>query len=165
MLNIANIVTDNTNLIEIYPINKYNNCKIELKKNNILIDKILNKYKFKISSYKSYYKNNLIYTYDLSNDSQFITDKKFEYLDITDDNIAILLYNDCKLATNIFACTNNIDHVVEYILYEYKLNNRISLIIRKENSNKIIYIQYKHSNIVDIEKMELIINSLIKELE
>ena len=163
MLKINNIITDNTNLIEIYLINKYIENKIELNKNKDIIDKILNKYKFRISKYKSYYRNNLIYTYDLGNDSQYLNEKKLENYKIK-DKVCIMIYNDFKYPSYMFECTNNIDHEIEYTLFEYKLNNRISLIIRNENNKKIIYIQYKHSNIVDIEKMESIINSLIGEI-
>jgi hypothetical protein len=163
MLNIHKIITDNTTLIEIYLINNYNENKIELTKNKELINKVLNKYKFKTLKYKSYYRNNLIYTYDLTNDSQYVNEKKLENY-IISDNMAIMLYNDLKYPPYMFGCTNNIDHEIEYTLYEYKLNNRISLIIRNENNSKILYIQYKHSNIVDMDKMESIINSLVKDI-
>ena len=163
MLNIHKIITDKTNLIEKYLIKEFNNNKIELSKNKEIIDKILNKYKFKTFKYKSYYRNNLIYTYDLLNDSQYVNEKKLENY-IINEKTAIMLYNDLKYSPYIFGCTNNIDHEIVYILYEYKLNNRISLIIRNENNNKILYIQYKHSNIVDLDKMESIINSLINEI-
>ena len=154
-------ITENTNLLEIYIINNNsNNNKIELNKN---VENILNKYKFKSLKYKTYYKNNLMYTYDLVNDSQYVNEKKLENIFLI-NNTAILSYNDLKYPTYIFPCTNDIDYEIEYILYEYKLNNRISLIIRKENNNYILYIQYKHSNVVDIDKMESIINNLLKEI-
>lgn len=164
MLNIHNIITDNTNLIEIYLINNYNDNKIALSNKKEVIDKILNKYKFKTLKFKSYYRNNLIYTYDLLNDNQYVNEKKLENYKIN-NNIAFMAYNDLKYPPFMFGCTNNIDHEIEFTLYEYKLNNRISLIIRNENNKTNLYIQYKHSNIVDIEKMENIINSLILELK
>tara|TARA_B110001452_G_scaffold42156_1_gene32350 strand:+ start:463 stop:957 length:495 start_codon:yes stop_codon:yes gene_type:complete len=164
MLDIHNIITDNTNLIEIYLINKHNDNMIELNNKKELIDKILNKYKFKMLKYKSYYRNNLTYTYDLTNDNQYVNEKNLENYKIN-DNIAYISYNEFKYPPFMFGCTNNIDHKIEYTLYEYKLNNRISLIIRNENKKKCIYIQYKHSNIVDIEKIENIINSLILEFK
>ena len=164
MLSINEIKTDKTNLIEIYFINNNDDNKINLIINKDNIDKILVKYKFKnINKYKTYYKNNLSYTYDLENDAQTVIEKNLENNKIL-NNIVILSYYENKYPTYIFNCTNEIDHEIKYEIYEYKINNRIILNIRKENDEYSIYIQYRHSNNVDIEKIENIINNIIKEI-
>ena len=97
MLELNKLITDNTNLIEIYLINNYiNNC-LNLNITDDLIEKVKNKYKFKQKNdYKSYYKEGLIYTYDINNDSQNCN------------------YDQHKI--NVFGKNN-------YYIYIYKLNN------------------------------------------
>ena len=158
MLELNKLITDNTNLIEIYLINNYiNNC-LNLNIKDDLIEKIKNKYKFKQKNdYKSYYKEGLIYTYDLNNDSQIVNNKLLENMIII-NNYSVLIYNENKYPTYIFSCSDDIDHNTNYSIIECRINNRISIKI------KILYIQYKHSNNVDIEKIENIINSIMKNI-
>tara|TARA_B000000437_G_scaffold218941_1_gene199276 strand:+ start:3602 stop:4114 length:513 start_codon:yes stop_codon:yes gene_type:complete len=166
MININEIKRDKTNLIEIYFINKNNDNykEINIIKNKEFIDKIFKKYKFKnIYKYKIYYKNNLSYTYDLDNDTQLVIEKNLENNKIL-NNILVLSFYENKYPTYIFDCTNDIDHETLYNIYEYKINNRITLNIRKENDIYSLYIQYRHANNVDIEKIENIINKLINEI-
>lgn len=164
MLQLNKLITDNTNLIEIYLINNYiNNC-LNLNIKDDLIEKIKNKYKFKQKNdYKSYYKEGLIYTYDINNDSQVVNNKLLENMIII-NNYSVLIYNENKYPTYIFSCSDDIDHYTNYSIIECRINNRISINIRIENEIKILYIQYKHSNNVDIEKIENIINSIMKNI-
>ena len=91
MLELNKLITDNTNLIEIYLINNYiNNC-LNLNITDDLIEKVKNKYKFKQKNdYKSYYKEGLIYTYDINNDSQIVNNKLLENMIIL-NNYSILI--------------------------------------------------------------------------
>ena len=163
-MNINELISNNTNLIEIFITNKItNNNRLDIDISKHKIDKIKNKYNFKQYNYRVIYRNNLIYTYDLNNDSQIVNEKKLEKI-INNNKYSIIVYNDNKYPTYLFPCTNDIDHKTNIILNEYKLNNRISLFIRNENDVHSIYIQYKHSNNVDIEKMENIINDLLNKI-
>ena len=65
-----------------------------------------------------------------------------------------------KMQTYLFGCANNIDNREEIRVQEYRINNRISLIIKNNN----LYINYRHSKDVDLEKIEEIINSIIRKI-
>jgi len=168
MIDISKLLTENTNVIEIYLMNtvKLATEKPILNKIDIYInDSILNKIKqrFKITKETTlvyYNRNNLSYIYDLSNDSQFVYLRKLENAIIADNNLYGLSFNEMKMQTHSFACTNDIDNKVEYKIQEFKINNRISLIIKNNN----VYIYYKHSKDVDIEKTQEIINGIIKKM-
>ena len=68
--------------------------------------------------------------------------------------------NEMKMQTYLFGCSNDIDNREEYKIQEYRINNRISLIIKNNN----LFINYRHSKDVDLDKTEEIINSLIRKI-
>jgi hypothetical protein len=71
-----------------------------------------------------------------------------------------LALNEMKMQTYLFGCGNDIDNREEYKIQEFRINNRISLIIKNNN----LFINYRHSKDVDLEKTEEIINSIIKKI-
>jgi len=166
MIDISKLLTDNTNIIEIYLINnKKIDTSLYKRKINIYVeDNIINKIRtrFKVTKETTliyYNKNNLSYVYDLSNDNQIVYLRKLENIQMA-NNYYGLAFNEMKMQTHSFACTNDIDNKVEYKMQEFKINNRISLIIKNNN----VYIYYKHSKDVDIEKTQEIINGIIKKM-
>jgi hypothetical protein len=167
------------NLIEIYIINT---DKADKGKNNNIIDVSIstksnlesfvdNYYKkSRVEKYKSYTHKERVYTYELSNDNQYVSSKIKKNLDILENILVICSKND-KQPNYTFPCTNEIDSVAEYIIKEYKISNRISLIMRSDivdTSNnkeiKTVYIEYRHSNNVDTDKINETINKIIKKL-
>ena len=159
-INIANHITDKTNIIEIFIINKncYNDNYIDINLNENFINLISKSFKkLKETKYTLYHKNNLSYIYDMSNDSQSVIYRKVEnekYININNNknnDIYCLFLNENKLGTHYFSCSDDIDLKEEYILSEFKINNRISIIIKNNNE---CYILYKHNN--------NIINKIIK---
>ena len=162
---IKQILTDNTNIIEIYLMNTQ---KTQMRMNIYLDDTFLNKIKKKFRLTREttlvyYNKDNLSYVYDLSNDSQYLYLRKLENSQIKSmdkfDLYGIAL-NEMKMQTYLFGCANNIDNKEEFKIQEYKINNRISLIIKNNN----LFINYRHSKDVDLEKTEEIINSVIRKI-
>lgn len=162
---IKQILTDNTNIIEIYLMNTQNS---QMRMNIYLDDAFLNKIKkkFKLTRETTlvyYNKDNLSYVYDLSNDSQYVYLRKLENSQIKTmekyDLYGIAL-NEMKMQTYLFGCSNNIENKEEMKIQEFRINNRISLIIKNNN----LYINYRHSKDVDLEKTEEIINSIIKKI-
>jgi len=164
MIDISKLISDDTNIIEIYIMNSKTND--DLNKINIFIsDDLINKIKqkFKITKETTlvyFNRNNLSYVYDLSNDSQYVYLRKLENMEIV-NNFYCLAFNEMKMQTHSFACTNDIDNRSEFKYQEFKINNRISLIIKNNN----IYIHYRHSKEVDIDKIQDTINNLIKRLK
>ena len=175
------------NLIEIYFINKINIREIgRVKSNNdniqdnVIDVSIKNKLesfvdnyykKSRVEKYKSYNHKERIYTYELSNDNQYVSSKIKKKLDKLEDILVICSKND-KQPNYTFPCTNEIDNVSEYILKEYKISNRISLIMRSDISNsmgegadiKTLYIEYRHSDNVDTDKTNETINKIIAKI-
>jgi len=162
---IKQILTDNTNIIEIYVMNTE---KTQMRMNIYLDDTFLNKIKkkFKLTRETTlvyYNKDNLSYVYDLSNDSQYVYLRKLENSQIkTINNYDLygIALNEMKMQTYLFGCGNDIDNKEEYKIQEFKINNRISLIIKNNN----LFINYRHSKDVDLEKIEEIVNSIIRKI-
>lgn len=169
MIIIKNYITENTNIIEFYLMYKNNIDKNKIK--ILIYDDLLKKIKHNFKKTKhneiAYYcRNNYNYIYDLSNDSQYVYMRRLENTTIIDIenknnlNYYMLVFNEIKLPTHTFACTNDINSKYIANITEFKINNRITLIIKDNNC----YIQYKHSKDVDIDKIQEIINNIIHKL-
>ena len=169
---------EDINLIEIYFINRGipNDNVIDVSVKNSLETFIDNYYKkSRVENYKSYTHKERIYTYELSNDNQFVSSKIKKHMDIL-DNIFVICSKNNKQPNYTFPCTNEIDSVSEYIIKEYKISNRISLILRSDSCDscddsgdggeeiKTLYIEYRHSNNVDIDKINETINKIIRKI-
>jgi hypothetical protein len=164
---------EDINLIEIYFINHGiqgpNDNVIDVSVKNSLETFIDNYYKkSRVEKYKSYTHMERIYTYELSNDNQYVSSKIKKHMDIL-DNIFVICSKNNKQPNYTFPCTNEIDSVSEYIIKEYKISNRISLILRSDIGDsraeiKTLYIEYRHSNNVDIDKINETINKIIRKI-
>jgi hypothetical protein len=167
---------EDINLIEIYFINRsvhgQQDNVIDVSVKNSLETFIDNYYKkSKVEKYKSYTHKERIYTYELSNDNQYVTSKIKKHMNIL-DNILVICSKNNKQPNYTFPCTNEIDSVSEYIIKEYKISNRISLIMRSDISDsgdsgdeiKTLCIEYRHSNNVDIDKINETINKIIRKI-
>ena len=170
---------EDINLIEIYFINRGIRGQQEQQENimdvsvkNSLETFIDNYYKkSRVENYKSYTHKERIYTYELSNDNQYVSSKIKKHMDII-DNILVICSKNNKQPNYTFPCTNEIDSVSEYIIKEYKISNRISLILRSDSCDsgggseeiKTLYIEYRHSNNVDIDKINETINKIIRKI-
>lgn len=162
---IKQIITDNTNIIEIYIMNTQ---QTQMRTNIYLDDNFINKIKkkFKLTRETTlvyYNKDNLSYVYDLSNDSQFVYLRKLENSNIkkiSNYDLYGIAINEMKMQTYLFGCGNDIDNKEEMKIHEFKINNRISLILKNNN----LYISYRHSKEVDLDKTEEIIDSIIKKI-
>lgn len=159
--NLNELVTDTMNVIEIYLGTSTEN-DICLKDD--YLNKIRRRFKLtKETTYVYYNKNNLTYVYDLSNDAQFVYLRKlenFSKLLINNHYLYVMAFNEMKMQTHSFPCSNDIDNKIRSKIEEFKINNRISLIIKNNN----LFITYKHSKDVDIEKMNEIILGIIKKM-
>jgi hypothetical protein len=165
---IKNLIgTGTANVIELYLIQKpFDNKddKIDIYINDDLLTKIKNNFK-KTKEYKcvNYSRNNYNYVYDLSNDSQYVYIRKLENITIINkSNIKFyaMVFNEIKLPTHSFACSNDIDNKEVFEITEFKINNRITLIIKNNNC----FINYKHNKDVDIDKVNSIISGLISKI-
>ena len=169
---------EDINLIEIYFINRGipNDNVIDVSVKNSLETFIDNYYKkSRVEKYKSYTHKERIYTYELSNDNQYVSSKIKKHMDIL-DNILVICSKNNKQPNYTFPCTNEIDSISEYIIKEYKISNRISLILRSDVGDsdsgsgdggediKTLYIEYRHSNNVDIDKINETINKIIRKI-
>jgi len=111
-----------------------------------------------------------IYTYELSNDNQYVTSKMKKLSKYIvrknmplNSDLYIIASKIDKYPQYTFPCTNNIDNISEYSIKEYKISNRISIIIRTDDEKtKTLSIEYRHSLNVEIDKMNEIINKIIR---
>jgi hypothetical protein len=92
-----------------------------------------------------------------------------EQLDII-DNILVISSKQDKQPNYTFPCTNDIDNICEYTIKEYKISNRLSIIIRydldsnSEETIKTLYVEYKHSQNVDTDKINEQINRIFSKI-
>jgi len=168
------MINDNTNLIEIYitkPITDSNVIDIGLQYSDIQkIQELLPMKNWKTTRFTSYSRNDMNYLYDMSNDNQVVYSKHMVKNYITKPhknstmNIYSVSYNYSKLPTHLFPCLNDIDDKNEFTISESKITNRVSVIVRSDQYSSNIFIEYKHSPQVEIDKIEYSINSLIKTI-
>jgi hypothetical protein len=162
MIDITKLISQDTNIIEIYFLNgkPEDSNKMNILISDDIIEKIKQKFKITKETTLVYFnRNNLSYVYDLSNDSQFVYLRKLEDMKVQ-GNLCCFSFNEMKMQTHSFACTNDIDSRIEYKYLEFKINNRISLIIKNNN----LYIHYRHSKEADLDKIQDVITNLIKRL-
>jgi hypothetical protein len=159
---------DNINLIELYLINNKSNNTVNVTisdKIDKLVDNIYKK--SRTEKYKSYIHKERVYTYELSNDNQYVYTKIKKQLDII-DNVLVISSKHDKQPNYTFPCTNDIDNICEYTIKEYKISNRLSVIIRYDYEGgetiKTLYVEYKHSQNVDTDKINEQINKIFIKL-
>jgi len=157
MIDIKKLITPNTNIIEIYLMKKSN-----IFMNDNILRKIKQSFKKTKQFQNAYYcRNNCNYVYDLTNDSQYVYTRKLENIDKINEDFYVLVYNEIKLPTYTFACTNDINYKQIADIIEFKINNRIILIIKNNN----VYIHYKHNKDVDVDKIQDVINNIASKLK
>ena len=171
LLDLNEFIDDNIDLVEIFFCNKQIDSNlIDVIIDNNIEKKIEERYKkCREEKYKSYAMNEKIYTYELSNDNQYVTSKikrYTKYIENKSNNIYIISSKINKLPQYTFPCTNDIDNICEYTIKEYKISNRVSLIVRCDNNGsnciKSLSIEYRHSSNVEIDKINELVNKLLK---
>lgn len=158
--NIKDYITDKTNLVEIYLLSKrdIHNISLEIS----LINRIKEIFK-KTKEYSTviYSRNNFNYLYDMTNDNQIVYSRIIEKDKVINNKYYLISYNEIKLPSHMFPCTNDIDYKYTNDLIEFKINNRITIVI-KNNIN--CYIIYKHNKDVDIDKIQENLNEIFSKL-
>jgi hypothetical protein len=133
-IDINKYIDNDVNLIEIYMIKDKNENSINVSSSDKLEHLIDNIYKKnKVEKYISYYNKDKVYTYELSNDNQYVYTKFKKHLDII-DNILVVASKHDKQPNYTFPCTNDIDNISQFTIKEYKISYRISLFIRYDNN-------------------------------
>ena len=163
IINLQDYLTDDVNIIEVFFCDVRNaDTVIDVRMTKDIEGIIEKKYKkYKEEKYKSYHHKDKVYTYELSNDNQYVSSKITTNSTLLKPNVFVLSSKIDKFPQYIFPCTNDIDHVSTYTIKEFKINNRISLMIRDDYTTKSFYIEYRHSPNVEIDKINEYINNLI----
>jgi hypothetical protein len=183
-INLTEFITDDVNIIEIFLCNDSkdndsdeNRSEIDVNITSDFEGVIEKKYKkYKEERYKSYHHKDKVYTYELSSDNQYVSSKitiKSELIKNNNanakSNLFILSSKIDKFPQYIFPCTNDIDNITMYLIKEFKINNRISLMLRYDYLNgcedkvvsKSFNIEYRHSPNVEIDKINEYVNNLV----
>ena len=177
IINLSDFITDDVNIIEIFFCNAAaadaTDTLIDVRMTSDIESIVEKKYKkYKEEKYKSYHHKDKVYTYELSNDNQYVSSKitirskPVKPTKPVKPNIFILSSKIDKFPQYIFPCTNDIDNISTYTIKEFKINNRISLMIRYDYLDgvaiaKSFYIEYRHSPNVEIDKINEYVNNLI----
>lgn len=169
MISIQSLLHEGTNLIEIYITKKIQDLfAIDINLDDVFITKVMNAFNnWKTTEYTAFCKNDLVYVYESSNDNQYVYSKNKErdrIIQKKKHDIYFISYKYSKIPTHLFPCTNDIDERISYTINECKLSNRLSLIIKKDSYATSLFIEYRHSPNVDIEKIESRIRTIIETL-
>ena len=170
-IKLTELVEDDINIVEFYFIKNILSDNVMDVTMSGDIEYNINKIykKTKEEKYKIYYMQDKMYTYELSNDNQYVTSKTKKMnknYKTKKNNIYILSSRIDKYPQYIFPCTNEIDNISEITIKEYKISNRVSLIVKSEaNDNFTVLIEYKHSPNVELDKITEIVNKIIKNIE
>ena len=170
-IKLTELVEDDINIVEFYFIKNILSDNVMDVTMSGDIESNINKIykKTKEEKYKIYYMRDKMYTYELSNDNQYVTSKTKKMnknYKTKKNNIYILSSRIDKYPQYIFPCTNEIDNISEITIKEYKISNRVSLIVKSEiNDNVTVLIEYKHSPNVELDKITEIVNKIIKNIE
>lgn len=177
-INLKDFLADDVNIIEIF-FCKDSSGSLGTSENSVInvnissdIESIIEKKykKYKGEKYKSFHYKDKVYTYELTSDNQYVFSKimkgaKYEKYN-NKQSLFILTSKIDKFPQYIFPCTNEIENISTYTINEYKIANRVSLMIRYDYENneevaKTFYIEYRHSPNVEIDKINEHINSLV----
>lgn len=159
------------NVFEIYLHKPQTNANmIDLCLEPSIIESIESKFRNpKTTEYKSYHMNDKIYTYELHNDNQIVISKHkvcskaIRRPRQTTDAI-IIGYKIDKYPPYTFPCTDEIDYIASYTIKEFKINNRITVNIRTEEGHSSAYIEYKHSDHVELDKVNETLGRLLSKM-
>jgi hypothetical protein len=179
-INLTDYITDDVSIIEVFfckddatkdGTGTAASCAFNIKISSDIESIIEKKYKkYKGEKYKTYHHKDKVYTYEHTSDNQYVFSKimmKSKYVKHNNKhNLFILTSKIDKFPQYIFPCTNEIENVSTYTINEYKIANRVSLMIRYDYENnvevaKTFYIEYRHSPNVEIDKINEHINNLV----
>lgn len=116
--------------------------------------------------FTEYTMKDMVYCYNKSNDGQKVYRKILKNHGVKN---GIYCYDEELLPPHRFPCTDDIKYKCEIKKFSYRINNRIYLNYEEEKNKddetyKYIYIHYKHSENVDVKRMNIDILKVMKYL-
>jgi hypothetical protein len=154
-MDISKYINDDINNVYVYINNPNNTEIINITDDNILQNLFTNFKEGTTVEYTEYHMKDMIYSYNNSNDGQKVYKK---ILKMHDKIKGIYSFDEEVLPPHRFPCTNNIIYKCFIKRTSYRVNNRTYINYeeeRQENGEvyKYLYIHYKHSENVDIKKI------------
>ncbi len=163
-VHLESFLKNKSNLIEMYLCESYGDpsLRYDIKVSHSKCNAIRSKYRnWKTTKYIAYSRNHQTYLYDLTDDNQHVFTKYTTNTKYDGNHLYILSYEHSKLPTHLFPCVNDIDDISEYTIEECKISNRISLNIKVDKYGAYVYVEYKHSPQVDLDKIEGMIQGIL----
>ena len=114
-----------------------------------------------------YHMMDMVYSYNTANDGQRIYRKILKKHDVAD---GIYSYDEELLPPHRFPCTDDIIYKTSIKRISYKINNRIYINYDQELGEnddityKYLYLSYRHSENVDLKKINIDISRACKSL-
>jgi hypothetical protein len=172
--NLSKYITDGVNSVLIYLYNPNDPSIIGIKDSSESILKQLNSLfgESNIIDTIEYHQCDMIYSYDKISDGQKVYKKILKIYDIAK---GIYSFDEEQLPTHRFPCIDSIVFKSNIKRYSYRINNRMYLNYEEDISEsesepekfKYIYINYKHSELIDLKKMNSDyerVNKMLKKL-
>ena len=104
--------------------------------------------------------------YELETDNQICMKTYLNEICLSISNTCLIhSCEEVKVPFYMFPSTKNLDAKQEYSLEEYKINNRIHLVIKMNtDGHQSVYIHYRHSKNADIDHCQSLISNLLDDL-
>lgn len=166
-MNIQSLIVDDTNLVEVFFVHKSNRkgIRLDVSVNDDALAKVRELYvNPRTSRQKLFHQKAMTYMYDLNDDSQCVYTRTLTGYSNPCHGVHMYSYKHSKMPTHLFPCTNTIEHVSECEVSEYRITNRISLKIMCDEHGSYVFVQYRHSDNVEIDKVQSCIDGIIKNL-
>lgn len=106
-----------------------------------------------VQTMMEYYHRELCYVYDTNNDGQRVI-KRNLLCHKVNGNYAAYAFAEEQLPSHTFPCVDEITHKQEIERTTYRINNRISFIVDKEEDHYYFFLRYHHAPNVDAKKMD-----------
>lgn len=154
-MNLRDYLTDSTNVIEIYF------CPEKPLEDGLRIPclwNVLPKINMRVfkcrvdQEFTEYTHRHLVHQYDLATDMQK-TYTRSVVKDCIMNQCYIVSFQEDTLPMHRFPCTSEINDKKTFQRVTFKYNNRLSLVVEKEEEGYVLYIRYFHVDNIDIDKM------------
>jgi hypothetical protein len=166
-MKLQDFITENTNVIEVYF------CPDKLNSESSILNCSWEQLpKLPLHMFKTrtdqelveYAHRNIIYQYDVATDAQKTIQRNWIQDKLINSQYIVSVQEE-TLPTHRFPCTQELNNKKTLNRITYKWNNRIFLIVEKENNQYSYYVRYSHVQQIDIDKMNEEWNNLLKLLK
>lgn len=116
-----------------------------------------------MTQHVEYIHRDLVYSYDLANDAQKVYRRS-----IVEELLAGkyhgIVYAEETLPTHRFPCVPEVTHRREIIRWSWRINNRMYLVLDREEAIDVLYVRYNTASNADLDVMKKDLDKILNRL-